>query len=271
MGRPARYSSEKVLRRKPSGVWEAVWRAPLTGDIKRKTTGKTIEREAQLELIAIKTVSDHPTIADLIDRYIARQDSSGKEIAPIKASLRPVSAFMGTLTADAVTQDHIDDYVLWRRAQKRWEGDTRFQRKDHGNISDSTISKDLRMLRACLNDAASRRYIVSALQFRIPVSEAPPKDDWLTKDEVERLLAECEDGSGREHLAGFILIAITTGARKSEILGLTWDGGPHGQQCPDDWMGRMDGTIQNSRLYRLWVWHGEQKKDPSSPSVTILA
>lgn len=101
MGRPARYSSEKVLRRKPSGVWEAVWRAPLTGDIKRKTTGKTIEREAQLELIAIKTVSDHPTIADLIDRYIARQDSSGKEIAPIKASLRPVCAFMGTLTADA--------------------------------------------------------------------------------------------------------------------------------------------------------------------------
>jgi integrase len=90
-------------------------------------------------------------------------------------------------------------------------------------ISDSTINKDLRMLRVCHNDAASRRYIESALKFRIPVSESAPKYDWLTRDEVDALLAVCEDGSGREHIAGYVLIAITTGARKTAILELTWD------------------------------------------------
>ena len=141
----------------------------------------------------------------------------------LKASLRPVKERLGHLNADHLTQDDIDDYRLWRLSQGRWEGDARFAGKEGlGTIAESTVNKDLRMLRACLNDAASRRYIGSALKFRNPAPDSSPRTDWLTREEVDQMLAVCE--GVREHLYGYILIAVTTGARKAAILDLTWDG-----------------------------------------------
>jgi len=44
----------------------------------------------------------------------------------------------------------------------------------------------------------------------------------LTDDERQRLLAAC-DGSSNRWLAPVVVLALSTGARKQEILGLTWD------------------------------------------------
>lgn len=48
----------------------------------------------------------------------------------------------------------------------------------------------------------------------------PPRDSFLTKEEIAKLL----DSSKKiAHLELFILIALATGARRGAILGLTWD------------------------------------------------
>jgi len=224
MGRPAIFGKDPALRKKTNGIWEAVWLDPITGEKRRKSTGETDERKARAVLFQVARDARplEPTIAELITRFLERKEKEGAEMPQLRSSLRPVSERLGHLMADQITQDDIDDYREWRLSQQRWEGDPRFEGKENlGTIADSTVSKDIRMLRACLNDAASRRYIASALQFRNPASESSPRTDWLTKEEVDKVLAAC--GEERKHLEGYILIAVTTGARKEAILELTWD------------------------------------------------
>ncbi len=151
----------------------------------------------------------------------------------LRASLRPVAAKLGHLTSDQLSQDHIDEYARQRLAQRRWEGDKRFEGKETGTVGQSTVDKDLRMLRACLNDAMRRRYIPAALPFKIASPDFAARDEWLTPGEVERMLDLCErrtvEGTkktvwlDRNYLRGFILISAATGARKSAVLSLKWD------------------------------------------------
>jgi integrase len=49
--------------------------------------------------------------------------------------------------------------------------------------------------------------------------ETPPKDRWLTRNEVARLLWACRHPK-RRHLRMFILIAVYTGTRSEAIAGL---------------------------------------------------
>ena len=51
--------------------------------------------------------------------------------------------------------------------------------------------------------------------------ENPPKDRFLTSDEQQQLLSACKS-SRWERLYLLVLMALTTGARKSELLGLKW-------------------------------------------------
>lgn len=52
--------------------------------------------------------------------------------------------------------------------------------------------------------------------------ENPGRLRYLSPEEIERLLAACEESSNRL-LHTVVLLALTTGMRKGEILGLTWD------------------------------------------------
>jgi integrase len=45
---------------------------------------------------------------------------------------------------------------------------------------------------------------------------------WLTEDEIEKLLEACGKPRNRE-LRTAVVLAINTGLRRSELLGLTWD------------------------------------------------
>lgn len=45
---------------------------------------------------------------------------------------------------------------------------------------------------------------------------------WLTEDEIARLLAACSKPR-RKHLADIVTVALHTGMRLGEIIGLTWD------------------------------------------------
>lgn len=53
-------------------------------------------------------------------------------------------------------------------------------------------------------------------------TESKGRDRIASRDECPRLLEECKN-SRNEHLLPVVLLAITTGMRQGEILGLTWD------------------------------------------------
>ena len=58
----------------------------------------------------------------------------------------------------------------------------------------------------------------------IMLKEPPGRDRILSDDELRRLLKACRE-SKNEYLYCIVLMALTTGARKSEILGLMWEQG----------------------------------------------
>jgi integrase len=127
----------------------------------------------------------------------------------------------------------VDKYIEWRMKKPRWKAHQDFDGQ-YGTTSRNTACKDLRVLRAALMRARKNRYTDYPPDFYI--SEGEPVRDttvWLTKEEMERMIAACEprpifvNGTktdrerNRDHLAGFLLIALATGARKEAILSLT--------------------------------------------------
>lgn len=86
-------------------------------------------------------------------------------------------------------------------------------RKAQGSAA-SSIMTELALLRACLR----WRYGTDAPRLWIPPA-SPARDTWLTKDQARALLASTET----PHVQLFITLGLTTGARASAILDLTWD------------------------------------------------
>jgi integrase len=151
------------------------------------------------------------------------------------ANVGPLKEHLGHLFWDEVVQDTVDEYIEWRMKKPRWKAHQDFEGQ-YGTTSRNTACKDLRVLRAALTRARKNRYTAYPPDFSITEGE-PVRDTsvWLTMEEMERMIAVCEprpifvNGTkidrerNRDHLEGFLLIALATGARKEAILSLTWD------------------------------------------------
>lgn len=80
--------------------------------------------------------------------------------------------------------------------------------------SNSTVKTELELLRACL------RYHYGAQAPAIWVPPASkPRDTYLTADQRDKLLESID----APHVKLFVILALTTGARMSALLELTWD------------------------------------------------
>ena len=120
-------------------------------------------------------------------------DSRGKSVLP----------FFGDMRADLVPEEAVDAYIARRRA---------------AGINDGSIVAELKQLRASLKWAVQKGLIHRAPYIKTP-STPPPRDIRLTRGQAAKFLQAIE----HEHLRLFVIIALTTGARKQAILDLTWD------------------------------------------------
>jgi integrase len=127
---------------------------------------------------------------------------------------RPVAVTMGHeekalkerffhLPPEAVKDALIDEHIAARRGQGR---------------SDGTIWTELGHLRIVFSWSVKKGLIAKAPYVKRPRQPAP-KRDFLTRDQFNLFLSKCE----HPHLRRFVIIAMTTGARTSAILDLTWD------------------------------------------------
>jgi len=77
------------------------------------------------------------------------------------------------------------------------------------------------MLRHLLRLSEEWGYIAKAPRIRMG-REPEGRLRWLTQEEADRLLIACQQ-SKNPYLSTIVVIALNTGARKAEILNLTWE------------------------------------------------
>src|SRR5256712_12714280 len=89
-------------------------------------------------------------------------------------------------------------------------------------VTPSTVNRELAILRHMLRLAEEWGYILKVPNIRLS-KEPEGRLRFLSEDEIERLLVACQDRRRKSpYLLPIVTIALHTGMRKGEILGLTW-------------------------------------------------
>lgn len=135
-----------------------------------------------------------------------------------------LKAYFGAMAAQDITPQHIDSYITDRRTGKIGK-----------RAKNSTIQRDLTVLRAAMNYAVKKRRIaLSETPLIENLPQPPAKDRWLRRDEADTLLAAAsmhytagawgyEPDKPLPRVYVFIAIALATAARRGAILELQVD------------------------------------------------
>jgi len=146
------------------------------------------------------------TCGDVLDRYY--REHVVKKVVDAKRqriAINHLSVHLGSVEVKNLTPDLIDQYCL-----------------DRTPTAGATQRRELNVLCAALNHAVKYRRLAGAALPYIPLpNSSPPKDRWLTVDELDRLLIAAGKWSPRVRL--FISLAYYTGSRRRALETLTWD------------------------------------------------
>lgn len=179
------------------GKWAAVWRQD--GKTNRRSLHTTDKGTAERRLKDLRVERPGDTVGDVVRQYIDEKRGRARSFPAIESAWRALSPTFSHLRPDQVTRDVCRSYAAARRKT---------------GVGDGTIIKDLGVLKAALNWAGKGGEAV----WDFP-SAPPPRERYLTKGEVDALLAAAK----MPHLRLFILLAYSTAGRASAILDLTWD------------------------------------------------
>lgn len=187
-----------------NGRWTIKWRDER-GQHRHRLAATDIgdaEREAIDVLRAQIAKPESVTVSQLWEAY--REEKAGRRVAAaMKHETAAICGHFGHLRPDQITIHHSRDYTKKRREMGRKDG---------------TIWTELGHLRTVFLWAMQRRLIPFAPVVERPAKPAP-KDRWLTRDEIDQLLA----APMAEHIRLAILLMLSTGARVTAALELTWD------------------------------------------------
>ena len=138
-------------------------------------------------------------VEDLWRLYLADRRKDGRNVIRQENAWKRLEPVFGHRLGTDVEKDDCRDYARLRQRQGAASG---------------TAKIELEYLRACLN----LRYGRGHNHVWTPSASAP-RDRYLTKEELEKLLKHV----ATPHVRLFIILAITTGARMTAILELRWD------------------------------------------------
>lgn len=209
--------------------------------IEERTTGRRNRHEAEKELASYIAQKDQPikgastpdrvTIAEVLDLYGREHATTVKDPVRIGYAIAALLPFFGTLPVSAITGE-----VCRRYAKIR-------------DRAPGTIRKELGTMQAAINHCHAEGYITASVKVKMP-PKPTPRDRWLSRNEVARLLRAARRKPNSKHLCRFILMAVYTGTRKDALLRLRFT--PHLQG------GHVDTKI--GILYRRGVGEAETKK-----------
>lgn len=138
-----------------------------------------------------------------------------REVAPetadperIKYAIAALNVFWAGMAVDKVTGANCRAYARHRRDTK--------------GVKPGTIRKELGTLSTALNYAHKEGVLTSAPPVTLP-PKPEAKNQWMTRDEVARLVAAARSHPDRHHLARAILIGVYTGTRPGAVYKLQWE------------------------------------------------
>lgn len=187
-----------VINGKPSRTWYVCWtERGRSGRVSTRQTDRRLAERFLAEYVAAKNAP--PVTFDVARLVRAYLKEAPGEAHHAKAIIR----HLGPLAVTSLTRAQIRLF----HAARRKEG-----------VSDSTINRQARVLRAALEWGRKEGWLKDAPHIEAP-TPAGARMRFLERDEAIRLY----EAAGSQHLRTFIALALYTGQRKGAILELTWD------------------------------------------------
>ncbi len=168
------------------------------------------------------------TVLDALDEFIDTREAAGRSPTTIVSYRGHRDAVaqspLGVLPAAEVTPADIEAFRAWRR-ERSWRAVRRPGRVDDPDVkvipraaSDSTVNRALTVLGAAFNRLVKLGRLRENPVARVSKAREPRHARAaLSKDEARRLI----DAAG-PHLRPLIVAGLYTGARRGELLRLTW-------------------------------------------------
>lgn len=196
---------------KRGGVW---WNYFYIDGVRHQSSTGTGNRR-QAELIANKQRLDanarrfqivdtdpHVKFGEIAAKFIANADVKSSHLYHLNILL----PFFADLPAMRLTKSQIEEF-------------RRFRRKGNPKIKDSSVNRDLSVLRRVLYWAVEESILLSNPLGRLRMArERRTRRTILSVEEEDRLLAVAPT-----HLRRIIVAALDTGMRRGEILGQRWE------------------------------------------------
>lgn len=154
--------------------------------------------------------ADEITCGEVLALYAKERGGDVAAPATLAFAIKALAPFWGGQTVEAVKGATCRAYVRERaKPPKDARGRVR-------SASAATARRELGVLQAALNYAHGEGRLIHPVKVTLPAS-APPKDRWLTRSEVAKLLRAATPALRR-----FILVSVYTGTRSSAVLKLRW-------------------------------------------------
>jgi integrase len=193
----------------------------VTRTFRRKTDADRWARDTETDMgrgLYQQTVeSQKHTFGDMVDRYVGNV-LPAKSPSTSRAQVQQMEWWKNELGHHLLAE--ITPAMIVECRDELLRGVTR----DGTKRSPSTVTRYLAALSHCYSVAMKEWGWVDDTPMR---KISRPKEPtgrvrYLDKGEVERLLDICRDSSN-DYLYSIVLLAVSTGMRKGEILSLTWD------------------------------------------------
>jgi integrase len=227
-----RQAQGPTLRANPKkgGVYYIYWTDPVTGRSREQSTStrdqthaaglfaEWLARYSHTEWTGPRRASE----VKIIDCLRLYAEEHVKNNIPSKAGR--ATAAQAIVTLEKWWSDRTLDYVKPQTC--------RAYGRDR-NVAYSTVARELIVLRAAINYAHKNGRLVEPPFVEVPSLnlQPPPRDRWLTRSEVARLLWESRRYN--DHLARFCMLVLRTGQRPGAVLDLRWPQVDFDNNCID--------------------------------------
>lgn len=196
-----------LVKRPKRRNWYAEWTCIQTHVSKVKSTGIPIEdREGAEQWLSEFTEllnapdRDNPTVGDLLGDRLDDLEGRSMTMTNYRSIHKRLKKYFGSLHVEDLTPKKLKAYWKHRKNQM------------------TSITRELEELRSSLLFAKTHNIIEFVPPIEMP-AKRPPRDQFITKTQGQALLQAAEP----LHLRLYLMLAMTTGARRGAVLGLTWD------------------------------------------------
>jgi integrase len=264
-----------IYVRKDSPYWWASW-IDGQGKAARRSTGVRKEddpRQVEAKRVRAQFIAeslsakpkrgDERTFEDLMLAYMEGPGKLKKSHRRDGYACAKLAEVFSGRALDSITGSDVRAYIQHRQSQ---------------GIGAGGLNREIGLMSSATN--WSRR----ELEWDIPnpwqsrkLPEPPPRNRWLTREEVARLLSAAEALPRAEHLPDFIRLGLYTGMRPGELMELAWrrvdlECGKHGMIYfgVDDQKSERHGSIplnQQAKLALLSRLRFREKWCPQAEAV----